>query len=414
MTAERPRSAIAAMFLLALGLGLAVPVAARAQAIKPWVPPSADSLLQWASEAKVRFQANQGDSVGGENFRAYELVGLMGRRLVRSLGPASLIQSHAVKGVIDSLGLDVDIEVDPAFPTFVLMMVRNPYRLTANAVGFLYWYRDRDLRMQGALFLGGYRPTMRVWWTGYQGQPYTMGVVDHDRSTSGHVHVTLLRMGPTAAVWSLLQSPAEAPEFEGAGEATWADVNADGRPELVAWVHAENDTLFESCPSCPYIIQEHTYTETRAGLQLHDLRLLPSPYATFSLFVRLLADGNRTAAARLLADPSRVDEAVAAAWGSRRQAKAWILEYAEEERWPRWLAFLHHGPQGDQRYIVHFELKEGRWIISEWLKPHLATRAGLIGTPIDSTAAATPAKTPAGGVPRTPVSPSPRSPRGKP
>ncbi|HKQ57132.1 MAG TPA: hypothetical protein VJY35_04625 [Candidatus Eisenbacteria bacterium] len=385
MTAERSRLAIAAIILLSFALASGIPAVARAQSIKPWVPPSADSLLQWSSDAKVRFQANKGDSVGGENFRAYELVGLMGRRLVRSLGKAGLLQAHAVEMVVDSLGLDVDVEVDPSMPQFVVMMVRNPYRLTANAVGFIYWYRNDDLRMQGSMFLGGHRPSVRVWWTGYPDQPYTMGVVDQDRSTSGRMHVTVFRMGPTAAAWSMIQSPMSGPQLEGTGEASWADVNADGRPELVAWVRGENDSLFESCPSCPSIIHEHTYTESRAGFRLHDLRILPSPYATFTLFVRLLAEGNRAAAARLLAKPATIDEAVAEGWGARRRAKAWVLEYGEEERWPRWLAFLHHGPRGDQRYIVHFELKEGRWIIREWLKPRRPARPGA--NPADSTAA---------------------------
>ncbi|MEK7329406.1 MAG: hypothetical protein AAB113_01255, partial [Candidatus Eisenbacteria bacterium] len=358
---------------------LLLPAAARAQALKPWVPPSADSLQRWASEARVRFQENTGDSVGGANFRAYELVGTMGRRLVRSLGRANLLQAQAVATVIDSLGLDVDVQVDPRFPQFVLLVVRNPYRLTAHAVGFLYWYRGDDLRMQGAMFYGGHRPAMRVWWTGYRDQPYSLGVIDHDRSPQGRVRMTLFRMGPSAAYWDMLQYPEEGPDLGGAGEAAWVDINRDDRPELVAWVRAQNDTLFDACVNCPFIIHEMTYTESKDGLRLHDMRVLPSPYATFTLFVRLLGEGNRAAAARLLRDPAKVGEAMAAGWGERRRAKAWMLEYAEEERWPRWLAFIHHGPRGDQRYIVHFELKEGRWIIREWLKPRRPTPPGLIG-----------------------------------
>ncbi|MGH7732038.1 MAG: hypothetical protein ACRENJ_12405 [Candidatus Eiseniibacteriota bacterium] len=410
MTAARPRTArprlAAVATLLALTATLALHGAgAHAQAIRPWVPPSADSLQQWASEAKVRFQANQGDSVGGPNFRAYELVGLMGRRLVRSLGKSGLAQAHAVGVVIDSLGLDVDVCGDPRFPDFVLLMVRNPWRLTAAAVGFLYWYRGDDLRMQGAVYFGGLRPTMRVWWTGYSDQPYSLGVVDHERSRAGRIRLTLFRMNAAGSAFTLLQAPDQGPYLTGPGEAAWVDLNADDRPELVAWVRVQNDTLFESCPSCPYIIQEHTYTEARRGMWLNDVRLVPTPYATFTLFVRHLADGHRNAAARLLRDPSRVDEAVAAGWGLRARAKAWKLEYAEEERWPRWLAFLHHGPRGDQRYIVHFELKEGRWIIRDWLKPRPAGRAA---TPADSGAASGRGGNPAGTRRPAPAPPKPR------
>jgi hypothetical protein len=374
--------------LLALALAAVCPAAARAQALRPWVPPSADSLLQWASEARVLFKENTGDTVGGANFRAYELVGTMGRRLVRSLGRANLLQADAVATVIDSLGLDVDVQVDPKFPQFVLLVVRNPYRLTAYAVGFLYWYRGDDLRMQGAMFYGGHRPAMRVWWTGFKDGPYSLGVIDHDRSPQGHVRMTLFRMGPSAAYWDMLQYPEEGADLAGAGEAAWVDINSDDRPELVAWVRAQNDTLFDACLDCPFIIHELTYTESRRGLRLHDMRVLPSPYATFTLFVRLLGEGNRAAAARLLRDPAKVAEAMAAGWGERRHAKAWMLEYGEEERWPRWLAFLHHGSLGDQRYIVHFELKEGRWIISDWLKPHPPNGAVGGAARADSTAAA--------------------------
>lgn len=393
----RSTIAVAALALLAGAPACLLPGAARAQAIRPWVPPSADSLQRWSSEAKVLFQANTGDSVGGANFRAYELVGLMGRRLVRSLGKSGLLQAHAAGTVIDSLGLDVDIRVDPTFPDFVLLMVRNPYRRTARAVGFFYWYRGDDLRMQGAMYYGGHRPALRVWWAGYREQPYSIGVIDHEISNTGRIRLTLFRLNAAGTALTIAQYPDQGPELEGGGEVAWTDINADSRPELVAWVRAENDTLFESCRSCPYIIHEHTYTEGAGGMRLHDLRILPTPYSTFSLFIRQLADGNRAAAARLLRDPARVDEAIAAGWGSRRKAKAWVLEYAEEERWPRWLAFMHHGPRGDQRYIVHFELKEGRWIIGDWLKPRPAR---MPGAPADS--AARGAGKPKGSAPATP------------
>lgn len=401
MTAERPRrararAAIAARtaFVIAVALAGSWPAAARAQQVRPWVPPSADSLQRWASEAKVLFQGNRGDSVGGSNFHAYDRVGFMGRRLIRSLGRYSLLQAPAVAPILDSLGLDVDVTQDPRFPEFVLLMVRNPYKLTARAIGFLYWYEKADLRMQGAMFFGGLRPTMRVWWTGYPDQPYSLGIIDHERAADGRTRVTLFRMNQEGIAWNLLQTPDQGPDLTGAGNAEWVDINADERPELVAWVRAENDTLFESCLSCPAIIHEHTYTESRAGLTLHDLRLLPSPYSTFTLFIRQLSDGNRSGAARLLKDPAKVNEAIAAGWGLRRRAKAWKLEYAEEARWPRWLAFLHRGPHGNQRYIVHFELKEGRWIIREWLKPR---PAGARVAPADSGAA--PVKKPAGTPP---------------
>jgi len=366
---------------LVLGLAVTGTGAADAQTMRPWMPPSADSLQRWASEAKVRFQSNQGDSVGGSNFRAYDLVSMMGRRLIRSLGPSGLLQAPAIGMVLDSLGLDVDVTIDPRFPEFVLLMVRNPYQLTARALGFIYWYQDNDLRMQGAMFFGARRPAMRVWWTGYRDEPYSLGVIDHERETNGRIRMTLFRMDNRGLNWSIVQAPDQGPDLTGAGEAAWVDINADDRPELVAWIKGENDTLFDACLDCPGIIHEEIYGEFHAGFRLQDMRILPTPYSTFTLFVRLLAEGNRTAAARLLQDPTRLDEAIADGWGLRRQAKAWKLEYTEEQRWPSCLEFLHRGPNGDRRYVVHFELKEGRWIIRDWVTPHRATP---IGRGIDS------------------------------
>ena len=400
MTFER-RRLVAPMLALGLAVMLASMLAmihggagvARAQSIRPWLPPSADSLQRWASDAKVRFRENQGDSVGGSNFRAYDLVGTMGRRLVRSLGRSGLLQSHAVATTLDSLGLDVDVAVDPQFPEFVLLMVRNPYRPTAHGVGFLYWYQGDDLRMQGAMFYGALRPVLRVWWTGFPDQPYSLGVLDRERAIDGRIRLTLFRMDTRGLAWNILQTPDQGPDLAGVGSAAFVDINGDERPEVVAWIKGENDTLFDACLDCPGIIHEEVYSESRRGFYLQDMRILPTPYSTFTVFVRLLAEGNRAAAARLLKDPSMLDQAIADGWGLRRKAKAWKLEYTEEDRWPTWLAFLHHGPNGDKRYVVHFELREGRWIIRDWVTPR---RVAPMGRGIDSVTVAKPKPPPSG------------------
>src|SRR5438093_388045 len=122
---------------------------ARAQLVKPWVPPSADSVLAWSAEARARFRENLGDSVGGTNYDAYERVGRIGRLLLHSLGRANLIQAQAIEAVIDSLGLDTEVATDPRSPEFVLLMVHNPFRAKADAVGWLFWFRQSDLRVQG-------------------------------------------------------------------------------------------------------------------------------------------------------------------------------------------------------------------------------------------------------------------------
>ena|SRR5437867_6749187 len=362
--ATSPLGVFPALLALATLVTLAGP--ARAQTIKPWVPPSADSLLVWASQAKTLFQTNQGDSAGGSNFRPYERIGTMGRRLLRSLGEGHLIQAHAIATVLDSLGLDTEVRVDPELPHFVLLMVRNPYRRTADAVGFVYWYREHDLRVQGSVFRGGTKPEMRVWWTGQEHSPYTLGVVDHSRDES-KMYLSLYRLSPSGAFWNLVQVEELGPERSPGGAAAWVDINGDDHPELVTWIKDPGDSLFEECSDCPSLINEFVFVERPEGFRLHDIRLLPSAYASFVQFVRLLRGHHDAQASRLLKNPVQLKQAVADGWAMGRGAKTWKVELAEADSpWPRWLALRFRGPRGPRRYVVRFEQSGGRWVISGW------------------------------------------------
>jgi hypothetical protein len=348
---------------------------AGAQRAGPWDPPARDSLASWAAEARARFQANQGDSVGGANFRAYEQVGHLSRRLLRSLGPRNLAQAHGIRPVLDSLGLDADVATDPAQPAFALVMVRNPYRYSADAVGFLHWwYRDEDLRMQGAVFRGGREPVSRVWWTGHRERPYEWAVVDHERG-NGPARFTLFRLNPVGTAWAVAQSDEGETVLGDPGEAVFADLDHDGLPELVHWAIPKTDSLFVPCSGCPRLTIEKTFVERREGFTLHDSRMLPSPYATLVTFVRLLLDNRRPEAEKLVGDPELVTQALAAGWGVSRKPGTWRVEYGEQgERWPRWLEVRFDGPQGVKRYVVHFGQREGRWIIQHWVEPRPVQR----------------------------------------
>ena len=318
---------------------------------------------------------NQGDSIGGSNFKAYTQVGLMGRKLLRSLGRSGLRQAHAVEAVIDSLGLDTEIALDPDAPTFALLMVRNPYRITANSVGFLYWYRQDDLRIQGLMFRGGMDPRMRVWWTGEQTHPYEWAILDHGRDPDRRGFLKLLKLSSEGAYWDLFQFDEEGPELGNKAEASFADLDGDHRPEVVSWVPVASESLFDECSGCPGLIAERTFVERSDGFDLNDTRIVPSPYATFTLFIRLLLANDRRGASRLVSDPAKVDAALALGWGTTRAAKTWHLvggESGANSRWPRWLEMRYRGPKGTQGYVVHFEQREGRWIIRDWLTERAA------------------------------------------
>src|SRR5262245_45754089 len=87
-----PRRGALVSARLALGMS-AAPL--HAQTIKPWVPPAQDSLVDWASQAKAEFRSNTGGSLTGTNFAPYDLVGRIGRRLLRSLGRDNMRQASA-------------------------------------------------------------------------------------------------------------------------------------------------------------------------------------------------------------------------------------------------------------------------------------------------------------------------------
>jgi len=356
----------ALLLLIALTL---VPASAQAQKVRPWVPPGADSLVLWVADARVSFQANTGDSIGGKNYKAYQQVGDIGRRLLRGLGRANMIQARAVEALLDSLGLDTDIAVEPDLPYFALLMVRNPFRPDAKAVGFLYWFRGDDLRMQGAQFTGGHEPRARVWWTGNQEAPYSWGVVDFTRAEA-EMHFTLFRLSSKGLFWTIAQYEDSGYKLSHTGSVSWADVNGDLKPELLAWIPGEEDSMFEECSGCPKLINELLFAERPNGFKLQDTRIVPSPYSTFALFIRMLTEGSRAQAARLLTDPKMIDRAIAAGWATRRN-HLWKVESAEPgTAWPEWLYMRYRGtPQ--RAYMVNFDISHGRWLIRDWAERHL-------------------------------------------
>src|SRR5262249_50390928 len=138
--ATRPRRqslpVIAAAFLSVLLAG-----GARAQVVKPWTPAHADSVTALVAEAKVRFRQATSDTIDEGNIAPFERVGQAARRLLRRLGRDHTLLAPSIEASLDSLGLDTDVVNDPDLPSIVLVMVRNPYRRSQQAVGYLLWYR---------------------------------------------------------------------------------------------------------------------------------------------------------------------------------------------------------------------------------------------------------------------------------
>jgi hypothetical protein len=373
-------------------------------------PPEVDSVSAWVSQAKAGFPSNLGDSAGGENYRPYEKVGLIGRRLLRLLGREGLPQAHVIKPALDSLGLVTEVATDPASPAFALLMVRNPARYTADAVGFLYWYRGSDLRLQGVVFKGGYHPRMRVWRTSGPGYGFECGILAETHARL--LRFTLLRLNPGSMVWGIQQDEESSPLPGAPGEAAWLDLNQDGSPEFVSWTSGATDSLFTECQNCPKLLTERTFIENGDGFDLLDERLLPTPYATLVYFVRLLIDGKLAQAEKLVRDPAMVREAVAQGWDKRVVRKPWFTERRQDgSPWLGRLSLRFEGPQGVKRYVVIFAMREGHWIIDHWSEPRAVPQhypyvimpPDTSATPATPTPRATPTSLPATKPPATPA-----------
>ncbi len=335
--------------------------------VRPWVPPGFDSLQTWAAQARAEFRDQSHDAIDSVTVVPYNRAGAIAVRWLRSLGRSAAPQIRTMEMALDSLGFDTEIINDPALPNFMLLVVRNPFRLTASAMAFMYWYRGDNVLQQGVELRGGQAPQMRVWWNGERDAPYKWAILDRSRGDVTVMRFMLFRLTADGRLWRPAQYEGSGPDLGDAHTAGFSDLNGDGLPEMVSWSEAPSDTLFEACTGCPRRLIERIYAERKdEGFALHDSRLVPAPYSMFVLFIRMLVDNNRAAAARLLDQPAKLDEALAWGWGARRSPGTWKLEQSENERWPRWLQFRFRGARGVERYVVRFKQKDGRWIIESW------------------------------------------------
>ena len=373
-----------AVLLLLAALAVFAPVAARAQVVKAWAPP-ADSITRLAGSAKLRFQRQRGDSVSGDNFDGYEVVGDIGRKLFASLGKRGLVQAQAVQTTLDSLGLDVEVRTDPQQPTMVFMLVRNPFLRSSDAIGFIYWMQGPLLRMQGASYPPSQDVQVRFWYTGRQDVPYEALTLYRSRRDNGLLNLRLYRMNDGGTYWNLVQYEGNAPDLGTASTASFVDINRDGMPELVVYRIATPDTVLQVATEAPQLVEEYTYTERPEGFVLHDVRLLPGPTETIHMFVSLLVNHEPEFARRLLVDPASLDSMMAIGWGQHVRRGDWQIEYGEAQPWPEWLELKIREDRGLGHYVFHFWIKDGRWVIRNWLREQPPSPNNVLPKPKIST-----------------------------
>ncbi|HTR97368.1 MAG TPA: hypothetical protein VMH61_05655 [Candidatus Acidoferrales bacterium] len=384
-SARRARPRLRTLALAAFALvPIFVASVAHAQLVQPWTPPG-DSLLHVAVVAKGRFQRQLGDSTGGDNFDPYNLVGQLGRRMLAALGRDRSLQAQQIEATLDSLGLDTQAVIDPHQPGVVFLLVRNPFKRSSDAIGFLYWFRGVDLRMQGISFPPVRDFDMRVWYTGKQESPYEMCLLYQHMTGKPTLGMRLFRMEPQAHFWSMVQFENHGPEFGENTRGTFADVNQDGLPELLVWQTEQPDSFLTARSEVPPLVNEFLYTERPEGFVLHDYRTLPGPTQTLQLFAFMLVNHLPDRARRLLVKPAALDTALAIGWGKYAIHGAFQAEYGEaDQAWPEWLEVKVRENAGWHRWIFHFEVVDGRWVIHDFIPVHKPSYA-VPDVPTDTT-----------------------------
>lgn len=379
--------ALLAAFVLSVACALAA-APAFAQATRPWVPPG-DELMRDVTTARMRFMRQQGDSIGGDNYLPYDDVGRLARKLLQSLGREHFRQAAAIEATLDSLGLDTEVTVDPAMPSIVMVLVRNPFRLSSDGVGYLFWHVRDDLRMQGASFPPARDVQLRVWFTGRQETPYEACAVYTGKGNPPRASLKLFRLGPDGRFWNLVQHESNAPDFGERAKLSFVDANLDGQPEILSYHPVLDDTSFVIRAGVPPIVNEFLYTERPEGFVLHDARTVPGPVETLRLFALHLGSGEPARAVRFLRDPDKLQEAIANGWTKLRGRDAWVVEYGESgQAWPEWLAVRTNSAGGPKRWIFRFYIEEDHWVIRDWraVNPSPAQGPAPRGAAADSAA----------------------------
>ena len=330
----------------------------------PWIPAGTDSTRARALRAHAEFRLATLDTIDDVTFHPYEKVALIAHDMLVSLGREHMAQASALEEALHDLGFQVALRLDPSRPGFALLMVRNPYRPSAAAIGYLFWWQGDRLRQQGTYFRRGFDPRFRVWWTGHGDWPYGCAIVDHGAAHDERPGFLVLHLASDASHWSVVQYPGNGPDLEVGEEPAWEDIDGDGTPELLTWQRIPSDSLFTECAGCTGLLRERVFTLHDDHFEPEDSRAVPTTYAQFQRFVRLLTDRRYTAARALVARAGVLDSALALGWGDDRRAGAWHLDTAENgQLWPRWIVVRRTRARGRPLYAVHFSRHGDRWVI---------------------------------------------------
>lgn len=392
MTSERAKGGgasradgLAAGMALLAAVGLALvcgaaevalisPHPARAQGTalfpKPWRPSRGDTIGAWASEARALLHGSKGVELGPGELQAYGLIDRITRAYLNELGPRRMSAAVGISAALDSLQIKAQISQDPHFPAFLFVQYLNPDFENYASLAYLYWFRGAEVRSQPVNLRGGRDPSLSVYWTGEEQAPYEAGVLFYEGfGRKREPMLYLFRLTPTGAAWLPAQTGDDDIDLGRRGTAAWADLDRDGKPELISWTEGLPDSFFIPCEQlgCPEILTERIFVRTPSGFRLYDQRSVASPYATLVLFVRALARREESFAQTLTSRPTVMAKVRELGWVGLARGGAFRAVAPEEQgRWPDRLRF-EFGSAGKYTSLleVRFVNTQGHWLIDE-------------------------------------------------
>lgn len=332
----------------------------------PWRPPAVDSLKLWADEGLALLAPAKSDTVGPTELAAFDHFDHVARKYFGALGSRSMRGARGVLTVLDSLGVKADFAQDAELPQFCALTFFNPAFDGYAAVTYLYWWRGDELRHQRMLLTGGKRMQLEVWWTGKSEAPYEAGFIDHRRTgETREPFFTLLRMSPRADFWGIVQAGRRDLDLGGRGNARFVDLNDDAVPELLAWVVSPPDARFRPGPELPPLLSERIWQRSDSGFVVLDRRTLPSPFATFVLFLRALETTQTTLARELVTTPAVLTKARTLKLGTFKEPESWeTLGQGAGGPWRQRMRFQYGtAARRDKMIDVQMKFVDGRWLI---------------------------------------------------
>jgi hypothetical protein len=345
--------------------GTASPTRALAQGIAPWRPLPVDSARVWANEGLALLAGTTSDSLGPTEAAAYDRFDRIARRHFEALGPGRMSGARGVIARLDSLGIAAEFAQDENLPQFCALTFFHPRFAGYVAVTYLYWFRSNELMRQRLLLTGGKNLQMAVWWTGNPLGPYELGLLDRRRNgDTRETFFTMLRISRLADFWGVIQWGRKDVDLGGRGPARFIDINEDATPEIVNWVESVPDPRFVVDPHLPQILSERLWQRTDTGFVLFDRRTMPTPFATWVLFLRALTAGETATTRALVATPAVLARARTLGLGAVHADQSWqVLESPAIDRWNQRMSFLYGAPQRNRGLDVRMKFHDGHWAI---------------------------------------------------